>query len=324
MKAMVLAAGLGTRMRPLSDLLAKPALPVLNRPLLHWTLELLARHGIRDVLVNTHHRPETVERAVGSGRRFGLRVRYAHEPEILGSGGGPRKVRAFLGDEPALLVNGDCVFDFDLTRLVRRHRRSGALATLALKPNPDPRRYRPVVCDAARLRPLHPAVCRGPRGERSPCSPGFRSSIRPSWSACPRALPTSWPRSTRRSSPRAGSSEGCGCAAPGSTSARLASTWAAQMALLRTVAGQTTRRAASWAAGVARGPSARVVRTVLGEALCDRAEAPSFAPRCSGQGRAWARAHAFPPASSPPAPGSRPGSGSSTSSSCPKARVPID
>lgn len=148
MKAMILAAGLGTRMRPLSDLVAKPALPVLNRPLLHWTLEFLARHGIRDVLVNTHHRPESVERAGGTGRRFGLRVRYSHEPMILGSGGGPRKVRAFLGREPALLVNGDCVFDFDLTELVRRHHDSGALATLALKADPDPGRYGPVVCDS--------------------------------------------------------------------------------------------------------------------------------------------------------------------------------
>ena len=144
---MVLAAGLGTRMQPLSDLVAKPALPVLNRPLLHHTLELLARHGFRDVIVNTHHRPESVERAVGSGRRFGLRVRYSYEPDLLGSGGGPRKVREFFGDEPALLVNGDCVFDVDLTQLVRRHLESGVLATLALKPNRDPRRYRPVVTD---------------------------------------------------------------------------------------------------------------------------------------------------------------------------------
>ena len=151
MKAMILAAGLGTRMRPLSDLLAKSALPVLNRPLLHHTLELLGRHGFKDVIVNTHHLPESVERAVGSGRRFGLRVRYSYEPELLGSGGGPKKVREFFGAEPALLVNGDCVFDFDLSRLVRRHLESGARATLALKPNPDPRRYRPVITDAQGL-----------------------------------------------------------------------------------------------------------------------------------------------------------------------------
>jgi len=151
MKAMVLAAGQGTRMRPLSDLLAKPALPVLNRPLLHHTLELLARHGFRDVVVNTHHRPETVEHAVGSGRRFGLRVRYLYEPALLGSGGGPRKVRDFFGAEPALVVNGDCVFDFDLSRIVRRHLESGAVATLALKANRDPRRYPPVVTDRGGL-----------------------------------------------------------------------------------------------------------------------------------------------------------------------------
>ena len=145
MKAMVLAAGMGMRMRPLSDLLAKPVLPVLNQPLLHHTLRLLARHGVRDVVINTHHRPDTIRRAVGRGRRFGLRVRYSHEPEILGSGGGPRQVRDFFGTGPALLVNGDCVFDFDLTRLLRRHRDSGAVATLALRPNPDVRRYGPVV-----------------------------------------------------------------------------------------------------------------------------------------------------------------------------------
>lgn len=141
MKAIVLAAGLGTRMRPLSHLRAKPVLPVLNRPLLHWTLRLLARHGFRDVVINTHHLPQTVRAAVGDGRPLGVRVRYSHEPRILGTGGGARKVRAFFGDEPFLVVNGDMLFDFDLRGLFRRHLRSGARATLALRPNPDPRRY---------------------------------------------------------------------------------------------------------------------------------------------------------------------------------------
>jgi len=145
MKAMVLAAGLGMRMRPLSLLRAKPALPVLNRPLVHWTLECLSRHGVDDVVINLHYLPETVVSAVGDARRFGLRISYSRERTILGTGGGPRKVRDFFGDEPFLLVNGDVVFDFDLTRLVERHRGSGARATLALKPNPDPRRYGPVV-----------------------------------------------------------------------------------------------------------------------------------------------------------------------------------
>jgi mannose-1-phosphate guanylyltransferase len=145
MKAMVLAAGLGLRMRPLTLLRPKPVLPVLNRPLLHWTLELLARHGVSDVVINLHHLPEVITQAVGRGRRFGLRVSYSREARILGTGGGPRKARRLLGDEPVLLVNGDMLFDFDLTRLVDRHRASGAGATLALKPNPDTSTYGPVV-----------------------------------------------------------------------------------------------------------------------------------------------------------------------------------
>lgn len=142
---MVLAAGLGLRMRPLTLLRAKPVLPVLNRPLLHWTLERLARHGVTEVVINLHHLPQTVTAAVGDGRAFGLGVTYVREKRILGTAGGPRAVRDFFGDEPFLLVNGDVLFDFDLARLVRRHRAAGVRATLALRPNRDPRTYGPVV-----------------------------------------------------------------------------------------------------------------------------------------------------------------------------------
>jgi mannose-1-phosphate guanylyltransferase len=147
MKAMVLAAGLGLRMRPLTLLRAKPALPVLDRPLLEFTFERLANAGVRDVVVNLHHLPESVVSAIGPGRRHGLRIRYAREREILGTGGGPRAVRDFFGREPFLLVNGDVFFEFDLRALVARHRASGALATLALRPLPDPRAYSAVVTD---------------------------------------------------------------------------------------------------------------------------------------------------------------------------------
>jgi NDP-sugar pyrophosphorylase family protein len=157
---MLLAAGLGTRMRPLTRRVAKPALPVLNRPLVHWTLERLAGAGVTDVIVNLHHRPASVRRAVGDGSAFGLRVRYSLERRILGTGGGPRKVREALGDEPFLLVNGDVVFDFDLCALVARHRASGARATLALLPNPRPRRYTAVVLERGRVR----AIGGRPRG----------------------------------------------------------------------------------------------------------------------------------------------------------------
>ncbi len=150
---MVLAAGLGTRMRPLTALLAKPALPVLNRPLLHFTLEALARAGVREVAINTHHLPRTVRAAVGSS--FGLRIHWSHERTILGTGGGPRAVRRFLGDEPFLLVNGDVFFDFDLGALGRRRARTGAAAVLGLIPNPDPRRYsRVVMAPGGRIRSI--------------------------------------------------------------------------------------------------------------------------------------------------------------------------
>jgi mannose-1-phosphate guanylyltransferase len=142
---MILAAGLGQRMRPLSECLAKPVMPVLNRPLLHFTLEQLQRAGVREVVVNLHHLPQTVRRALGDGRGFGLEIRYSCESEILGTGGGLRRARRRLGSEPVLIVNGDVLFDFDLRQLVERHRRSGAEATLALRPNPDLNHYRPVI-----------------------------------------------------------------------------------------------------------------------------------------------------------------------------------
>lgn len=151
-------------MRPLSLLRAKPALPVLGRPLLHWTLETLAAHGVTDVIVNLHHLPATVTRAVGDGSAFGLRVAYSREPRILGTGGGLRKARRLLGDEPFFAINGDVVFDFDLTRLLRRHRETRARATLAVRRNPDPRRYPPVVSDGrGRVRAIRglPAPGRG-------------------------------------------------------------------------------------------------------------------------------------------------------------------
>ena len=79
MKAIILAAGLGTRMRPLTLDRAKPVLPVLDRPLLHWTLEILAGHGVREVMINLHYLPRSVRAAVGNGRRFGVNVSYSFE-----------------------------------------------------------------------------------------------------------------------------------------------------------------------------------------------------------------------------------------------------
>lgn len=146
MKAVILAAGLGTRMRPLTDKTAKPALPVLNEPLIVRTLRALKRAGVSEVMINLHHRPDSIRAAIPQGD-LGLRIKYSRETAILGTGGALRKIRAWVGREPLIVVNGDVVFDFDLKAMVAVHRRTLALATLALKPNPDPRKYKPVVTD---------------------------------------------------------------------------------------------------------------------------------------------------------------------------------
>ena len=132
---MVLAAGLGTRLRPLTNNLPKPLLPVANRPILEYTFSLLsrARLGIEDVIVNTHHLPERLEDGLRSLDTGGLRVHLSREARILGTAGGPKKARSFLEDGTFLLVNGDFLIDIDLRKVVDLHRRSGARATMVLR-----------------------------------------------------------------------------------------------------------------------------------------------------------------------------------------------
>ncbi len=146
MKAVILAAGLGTRMRPLTDKTAKPALPVLNEPLIVRTLRQLKRAGVSEVMINLHHRPETIRAAISEGD-LGLKIKYSRETAILGTGGALRKIRAWVGRAPVIVVNGDVIFDFDLRAMAVAHRKTNALATLALKPNLNPGKYKPVIAD---------------------------------------------------------------------------------------------------------------------------------------------------------------------------------
>ena len=148
MKAMVLAAGLGTRLRPLTDTLPKPLLPVAGRPLLEWNLLLLKRHGITEVIINLHHLGEQIVRALGDGARLGLRLAYSHEPTLQGTGGGIKQASPFLKDGPLLVLNGDTLSDCDLTALIAAHRVSGALATLAVRDDPEAATWGPVTLDA--------------------------------------------------------------------------------------------------------------------------------------------------------------------------------
>jgi len=148
MKAMILAAGLGMRLRPLTDRTPKPLLPIAGRPLLVWNLLLLQRHGITDVLINLHHLGDQIVQAIGDGTRFGLRVAYSHEPELQGTGGGIRQAAPFLTDRPFLVLNGDTLSACDLTGLIAAHRAGKALATLALREDPEAARWGPVMVDA--------------------------------------------------------------------------------------------------------------------------------------------------------------------------------
>ncbi|MEX2270666.1 MAG: NDP-sugar synthase [Vicinamibacterales bacterium] len=137
---LVLTAGLGTRLRPLTDLLAKPALPVAGQPLVARILRWLAAQGITDTVLNLSHLPETVARVVGDGSQFGIRVRYSWEQPVLGSAGGPRHALPLVGPR-FLIVNGDTLTNVAIGDVLDTHIRSGALVTLALVPHPAPGRY---------------------------------------------------------------------------------------------------------------------------------------------------------------------------------------
>jgi mannose-1-phosphate guanylyltransferase len=141
MKAMVLAAGLGTRLRPLTYEITKPMVPVLDRPVMEHILDLLARHSFEEVIANLHYFPDTIR------GYFGKRIAYSHEPALLGTAGGVRACAEFFGDEPFLVISGDALTDIDLSAFAARHREAGGVATLAVKQVPDTREYGVVLHD---------------------------------------------------------------------------------------------------------------------------------------------------------------------------------
>lgn len=150
---MILCAGLGTRLRPLTDQVPKPAVPVCGVPLVRWNLGLLAGAGVRRVVVNTHHLAEEMaEAARAAAGALGLELAVSHEPVIAGTGGALRQARAHLdGASAVLLVNGDVLFDVDLVEALRVHRWAGALGTMVLAPMPPGARYAAVEVDEAWL-----------------------------------------------------------------------------------------------------------------------------------------------------------------------------
>jgi NDP-sugar pyrophosphorylase family protein len=143
--ALVLAAGLGTRLRPLTDRCAKPAISVAGEPIIRRISRWLAAHGVNDLVVNLHHLPHTVTAVLGDGSDLSVRVRYSWEqPLILGSAGGPRHALEVIGEDTFAVVNGDTLTDLNLRALIDAHgayAESGALVTLALVPNREPHKY---------------------------------------------------------------------------------------------------------------------------------------------------------------------------------------
>jgi mannose-1-phosphate guanylyltransferase len=146
--ALVLTAGLATRLRPLSLVRAKAALPVAGAPLIERILGWLAGSGVTEIVLNLHHLPHTLTRVVGDGSQLGLRVRYSWEMPVLGSAGGPRHALPLLGASTFLIVNGDTLVDLDVPALVKAHKASGALITMATAPNTEPHKYGGIVAAA--------------------------------------------------------------------------------------------------------------------------------------------------------------------------------
>jgi mannose-1-phosphate guanylyltransferase/phosphomannomutase len=135
MKALILAAGFGTRLWPLTEDRTKPAIPFLNRPLISYSVDYLASHGVRDIIVNLHHQPESIRQVLGDGSQFGTTIRYSLEEEILGTSGALDRVREFFMDGDFVVINGKIVTDIDLVSAIEAHRQHNAIATLVLKKN---------------------------------------------------------------------------------------------------------------------------------------------------------------------------------------------
>lgn len=148
--AFVLGAGLGTRLRPLTDERPKPLVPIFNKPLITFAFDHLIAAGVSRFVVNTHHRPEAYSRWLGetNGQTEyrGCPVFFRHEPVLLETGGGIKNAADLIGDEPFLVYNGDVLADFPLQSLVASHQRSGSIATLALRASGVERR---IQCDPA-------------------------------------------------------------------------------------------------------------------------------------------------------------------------------
>jgi mannose-1-phosphate guanylyltransferase len=152
MKAVILAAGVGSRLRPLTDACPKPMLPIAGRPLLAHTLDWLHANGVTETTLNLHHLPDLVRDGLGDGSHWGMTLRYSYEPELLGTSGAVRAIaEQHIGwfDQTFLMIYGDMLLDIDLADLLAIHHANNAILTLALKHTATPRTQGMIELDAA-------------------------------------------------------------------------------------------------------------------------------------------------------------------------------
>ena len=149
MKAMVLAAGQGTRLRPITDTKPKALVPVAGRPMIEYALLLLRRYGIKDIVINLHHFGAAIENHLGNGNQLGLKISYSHETELLDTGGGLRKAKPFLQDGAFIAINTDALIDLNLAELIAFHQQRKASATLVLRPDQQADQYGSLDIDSA-------------------------------------------------------------------------------------------------------------------------------------------------------------------------------
>jgi NDP-sugar pyrophosphorylase family protein len=141
MRAMILAAGFGVRLRPLTNTVPKALVPVAGRPLIEYGLLFLRSQGITEVVINLHHLGEKIRSTLGDGGLYGMQFHYSSEAPILEAGGGIKKAQPFLDGETFVVINCDTIVDLDLSAVLATHRITQAVATLVLRPDPEADRY---------------------------------------------------------------------------------------------------------------------------------------------------------------------------------------
>ena len=141
MKAVIIAGGLGTRLRPLTYNIPKPIVPVANRPFVLHQIDLLLQHGINEIILNLHYLSDGIKKVLDDGKKLGVKIHYSIEEHPLGTAGAVKNAEKFFDDEPLLIFNGDILTDINLAQIVEFHRKSRARATLTLTRAPDPTAY---------------------------------------------------------------------------------------------------------------------------------------------------------------------------------------